>query len=108
VADYFILRKTRLDVDGLYRHQGPYTYSGGWNRAALVALVVAVAPNIPGFLHAAGALPSVPAFFDDVYTYAWFVGFLFAGALYLGLMRVMYPASGPATAEAQASAPEAS
>jgi nucleobase:cation symporter-1, NCS1 family len=107
VADYFLLRKTSLDLDGLYRHLGPYAYSGGYNRAALVALVLAVAPNLPGFLHAAGALSSVPAFFDDVYTYAWFVGFFLAGALYLGLMRVMYPASGPATAEAEASAPEA-
>ena len=107
VADYFLLRKTRLDVDGLYRHQGPYTYSSGWNRAALVALLVSVAPNVPGFLHAAGALATVPAFFDDIYTYAWFVGFLLAGALYLGLMRVMYPTSGPATlVEAEASAPE--
>jgi nucleobase:cation symporter-1, NCS1 family len=97
VADYFILRKTRLDVDGLYRHRGCYAYSNGWNRAALLALVVAVAPNIPGFLHAAGAVDSVPAIFDDIYTYAWFVGFLSAGALYLGLMRVMYPQSGPAT-----------
>jgi NCS1 family nucleobase:cation symporter-1 len=103
IADYFLLRKTRLDVDGLYRRQGPYTFSNGWNRAALIALVVAVAPNVPGFLHAAGAVTAVPAFFDDLYTYAWFVGFLLAGALYLGLMRVMYPASGPAAAEAEAS-----
>jgi len=102
VADYFVLRKTRLDLSGLYRHRGPYQYSNGWNRAALLALAIAVAPNLPGFLHAAGAVASVPAIFDDIYTYAWFVGFLFAGALYLGLMRVMYPASGPAT-EAEAS-----
>ena len=110
VADYFILRKTRLDVDGLYRHQGPYTFSNGWNRAALVALLLAVLPNVPGFLHQAGAIGDgvLPALLDDLYTYAWFVGFLLAGALYLGLMRVMYPTSGPATAEAQASAPEGS
>jgi nucleobase:cation symporter-1, NCS1 family len=108
VADYFLLRKTRLDLDGLYHHQGPYTYSNGWNRAALLALVVAVLPNVPGFLHQAGALASVPAFFDDIYTYAWFVGFFMAGALYLGLMRVLYPTSGPAKPEANASEPEAS
>lgn len=110
IADYFLLRKTRLDVDGLYRHQGPYTYSGGFNRAAMLAFVVAVAPNVPGFLHQAGAIGDgvLPVLFDDIYTYAWFVGFLLAGGLYLGLMRVMYPSSGPATPEAEASNEDAS
>ena len=101
IADYFLLRRTRLDLSGLYHRHGPYRYSGGINRAALIAFVVAVAPNVPGFLHQAGALAdgAIPAWLDDVYTYAWFVGFIVAGALYLGLMRVLYPDSGPAPIE---------
>ncbi|MEM7160649.1 MAG: NCS1 family nucleobase:cation symporter-1 [Myxococcota bacterium] len=100
IADYFLLRKTDLDLDGLYRREGPYSYGGGFNRAAIVAFIVGVAPNVPGFLHQAGAFGDgvVPVFFDDLYTYAWFVGFLLSGGLYLGLMRMWYPASGPATA----------
>lgn len=98
IADYFLLRKTELDLSGLYHRNGPYRYSGGINRAALIAFVVAVLPNVPGFLHQAGALEDgvIPVWLDDIYTYAWFVGFLLAGALYLGLMRVLYPDSGPA------------
>jgi len=98
IADYFLLRKTRLDLDGLYHRQGPYTYSGGFNRAAVVAFIVGVAPNIPGFLHQAGAIGDsvLPSIADDIYTYAWFVGFLLSGGLYLLLMRLWYPASGPA------------
>ncbi|MEQ1571124.1 MAG: cytosine permease, partial [Myxococcota bacterium] len=72
IADYWWLRRGELDVDDLYRPNGQYA---GTNPVALVALVVGVAPNLPGFLHAAGALESVPPVFDVVYPYAWFVGF---------------------------------
>jgi NCS1 family nucleobase:cation symporter-1 len=54
-----------------------------------VALVVGILPNIPGFLTAIGALdkgavwPGLVA----VYNYAWFVGFLVSGGVYLVLMR---------------------
>lgn len=89
IADYFLLRRTKFDLDGLYRHQGPYRYMGGFNPVAVVAFVVAVLPNLPGFLKAAGALESVPAPFEMIYTYAWFVGFGIAAALYLLGMKVM-------------------
>ncbi|MCK6525553.1 aminotransferase class III-fold pyridoxal phosphate-dependent enzyme, partial [Myxococcota bacterium] len=36
VADYFLVRKTVLDVEGLYRNEGPYTYQGGFNPAAMI------------------------------------------------------------------------
>ena len=91
LADYFVLRRTKLDLDGLFKNQGPYTYAGGFNPAAIVAFVLAVLPNIPGFLHQAGAFGDgvIPPFLDTVYTYAWFVGFGIAGAVYLGLMQVL-------------------
>lgn len=98
IADYFLLRKTRLDLDGLYRHRGPYTYAGGFNLAAIIAFVAGVLPNIPGFAHQAGAVEpgTFPAIFDEIYTYAWFVGFFVSGGLYLLAMRVLSPDSGPA------------
>jgi nucleobase:cation symporter-1, NCS1 family len=82
IVDYFLVRKTEFDLDGLYRKDGPYWYSGGYNPVAIVAFAVAVLPNLPGFLAAAGAVDSVPAVFSNIYTYAWFVGFLLAGAIY--------------------------
>ncbi|MEM9454623.1 MAG: NCS1 family nucleobase:cation symporter-1 [Myxococcota bacterium] len=99
IADYFVLRKTELDLTGLYRRQGPYAYGRGFNPAALVAFAVAVAPCVPGFLHQAGAIGDgvLPPWLDEIYTYAWFFGFAVAGALYLVLMRVLSPDSGPAT-----------
>jgi NCS1 family nucleobase:cation symporter-1 len=41
-----------------------------------------VLPNVPGFLHSTHAIESVPAFWDVLYVYAWFTGFLLAGAVY--------------------------
>ena len=101
IADYFILRRTRLDRLGLYQHDGPYTYRGGFNPAALVAFAAAVLPNVPGFLHQAGLFGDgvVPPVFDTIYTYAWFVGFFLAGTLYLVLMRLLFPDVGPAAVE---------
>jgi NCS1 family nucleobase:cation symporter-1 len=88
IADYFILRRTELDLEGLYKTQGPYRYKGGFNPVALVAFVIAVIPNIPGFLKAAGAIDSIAPIFESIYTYAWFVGFFGAAALYLIGMKM--------------------
>ncbi len=93
IADYFLLRRTRYDLDGLFKYDGPYAYTGGFNPAAIVALVVAVLPNVPGFLQAAGFVESVPPIFSELYTYAWFVGFFIAAILYLVLMKLIPHAS---------------
>lgn len=91
IMDYFVLRRTRLDLDNLYRQNGLYSYTGGFNIAALVAFVVAVLPNIPGFLHQAGAFGDmvIHPFYDTIYTYAWFVGFFLASVVYLALMKLL-------------------
>lgn len=87
IADYYFVRASHLDVDALFRADGVYRGAAGWNIAGLAAFAIGVAPNAPGFLHAAGALKSVPAIFDGVYVYAWFVGFAVAGAAYYFMMR---------------------
>ena len=90
IADYWLIRKTRVDVPALYRDDGPYRYSGGWNLAAIAAFVVAVAPNVPGFL--ATAFPhtfaGAPDVFKTIYNYAWFVGVFLSVVVYVGLMSV--------------------
>jgi NCS1 family nucleobase:cation symporter-1 len=88
VVDYFAIRRTRIDVAQLFEPRGAYAYAGGWNLAAVAALVLGVLPNLPGFLHEAfpGAFPGVPALFRHLYTYAWFVGLAIAAAVYGVLM----------------------
>jgi NCS1 family nucleobase:cation symporter-1 len=83
IADYFLLRKTEFRVEDFFREDGAFGANGGWNIAGLTAFALGVVPNLPGFLHATGILKSVPALFDALYGYAWFVGFAVAGLLYI-------------------------
>lgn len=94
IADYFLLRRTELNLEDLYRHDGEYRYKGGFNVAAIIAFVIAVIPNVPGFLVQAGGLDaeSCPDSLETLYTYAWFVGFAIAAVLYLILMKILSPA----------------
>jgi NCS1 family nucleobase:cation symporter-1 len=86
IADYFLLRRTRLDVAGLYRLRGPYEHSGGFNVRALVALAAGIAPCVPGFLAVVG-VPGVPGVWRALYDYAWFLSFGLSFAVYAVLMR---------------------
>ncbi|MDG2143937.1 MAG: cytosine permease, partial [Planctomycetota bacterium] len=87
IADYFLLRKTEYDLNGLFRKDGPYWYKGGFNPIAIIALVLGVLPNIPGFLLEAGFIESAPEIFQQIYTFAWFVGFFLSGAIYTVAMK---------------------
>jgi nucleobase:cation symporter-1, NCS1 family len=87
LIDYYVLRRARLDVDALYAARGPYQYNGGWNMAAIAAMIVGVAPNVPGFFKAAGLFADVPDVFETIYTYAWFVGLGLAALVYWLMMR---------------------
>lgn len=95
IVDYFVLRRRELVVDDLYRRGGAYEYSGGVNPIALVAFVAGVLPCLPGFVVAAAGLPAdtVPAFFNHLYTWAWFVSSGVAGLVYWGAMRGRVPSA---------------
>jgi nucleobase:cation symporter-1, NCS1 family len=98
IVDYWILRKRELDVPDLYRPKGRYA---GWNPVAMVALVVGILPNLPGFLYAAGALTvdkNNPTFWEGIYPYAWFTGFILSGVLYLAGMKLRPAAAAAPTA----------
>ncbi|WP_324696640.1 NCS1 family nucleobase:cation symporter-1 [Novosphingobium aerophilum] len=89
IADYWLVRDTRLDVAALYDENGVYSYGNGWNPRALIALVLGIAPNVPGFLKVAApeTFGGVGAFWSGIYTYAWFVGVAVALASYALMMR---------------------
>jgi len=89
IFDYYFIRRQQLAVDQLYMEQGIYSYSGGFNRLAIVALLLGIAPNIPGFLTTTGVIgqDSIPQWISQLYNYAWFVGFFVSGISYYLLMR---------------------
>jgi NCS1 family nucleobase:cation symporter-1 len=79
IADYWIVRKTRLSLEDLYLPTGDYRYTSGWNPAAVIAMLVGCALAWGGLLWP----PLKP-----LYDYGWFVGFGAAFVIYLVLMRL--------------------
>jgi NCS1 family nucleobase:cation symporter-1 len=107
IVDYWILRRRQLDLAALYKLDGRYSYSGGWNWRAIVAVLVSVIIVIPGFLKAAttaglngGPFPN-PTFVESLYNYGLFLTFTVSALVYLGLSmiggRAAEPASEPET-----------
>jgi len=78
VVDYWLLRKTELDLRSLYVADGAYRYTRGWNPPAVIATVVGAAVALGGAFWE----PLAP-----IYDWSWFVGTGVAGGLYYALMR---------------------
>lgn len=90
IADYWVVRRQKLLLRDLFELKGAYTYSNGVNWRAVIALVAAVAPVVPGFVRAAmtpGGQVADPTLFDHLYTHAWFVTFGLSFLIYLLLMQ---------------------
>ena len=62
IVDYWIIRRTKLDLEGLYRDGAPY---GGYKMPAIVATLLGCAAAWVGVV--------VPAL-RPLYDYAWFIG----------------------------------
>ena len=80
IADYWLVRRTRLVLEDLYLPHGAYRYAGGWNWRAVVATLVGCGLAWGGLV--------VPAL-KPLYSYAWFVGFFAAGGVYWALSAPM-------------------
>ncbi len=89
IIDYFFIRKKELKLQDLYRSDGAYQYTNGFNMAAIIALLAGILPNVPGFLLQVKMISATafPAWVSDLYNYAWFVGFAVSGAIYYILMK---------------------
>lgn len=78
IVDYWILRKTKLDLRALYTLDGAYRYKSGWNMNAVFATLLGAGVALAG------------AFWSPmrvIYDWSWFVGFGLAGGSYWVLMR---------------------
>jgi NCS1 family nucleobase:cation symporter-1 len=77
VADYFFVRRKRLDTYSLYRRGGLYEYRNGFNLVALIALGIGIAVALIG---------RFVSQFEFLFKMAWFVGFILSGGLYYVMM----------------------
>ncbi len=83
LADYFGLRHQHYDVAELYRYDGLYGASGGWNYAGIGAFVIGGVAALIGLI--------VPAL-ATLYAFSWFIGVAVGAIAYLALSRALSPA----------------
>ena len=90
IADYFVCRRCKLNVNALYQARGEYRFTNGVSIVALIALGVGALPSLPGFLVNVKLLDasSVPVSLAHLYNYAWFIGFALAFIVYLMLRKL--------------------
>ena len=82
IVDYWLIRRTRLDLGALYTPDGAYRYRGGWNPAAITSTIAGTLVALLGVFWA----PMRP-----IADWSWFVGFGLAGGLYWLQMRTSAP-----------------
>ena len=84
IADYYFIRKQNLNVNELYRHNGQYSFGNGFNSKAIIALLIGILPNLPGFFLQVKLVSDTafPEWISNLYNYAWFVGFFVSGIVY--------------------------
>ncbi len=89
IADYYFIRKQQLNTNELYQHKGLYTFNNGFNNRAIIALLLGILPNVPGFLLTIKVISqdAFPQWVSHLYNYAWFVGFFVSGISYILMMR---------------------
>src|SRR5918911_1500487 len=93
IMDYWIVRRRNLSLAHLYKHDGRYAYSGGWNWRAIAAVLIGVCPVLPGFFKAAttpgfAGVFENPTFIEGLYNYGLFFTFFVAGLAYLLLNTI--------------------
>jgi NCS1 family nucleobase:cation symporter-1 len=82
LADYFGLRQQRYEVADLYRYDGQYAASGGWNFAGIIAFVLGSFVALSGLF-----IPGL----SELYAFSWFIGVAAGAAIYLIAARVLSP-----------------
>ncbi|MFG2193559.1 NCS1 family nucleobase:cation symporter-1 [Streptomyces sp. NPDC048639] len=99
IADYWIIRRTVLDLADLYRPEGRYWYASGWNWRAVVAFAVGGLLAVGGSYSAPGKGPfpedGLIPFLQPLADYGWAVGLGASVLLYTVLMLPQRPAVPP-------------
>jgi NCS1 family nucleobase:cation symporter-1 len=74
ICDYWISKNKKLNLKDLFSENGIYTYSNGFNKSAIIALVIGVVVALIGKV--------VPAL-SIIVDYSWFAGFGVSFIVYL-------------------------
>ncbi|OCF35947.1 allantoin permease [Kwoniella heveanensis BCC8398] len=92
IADYWIIRKTRLHVPMLYQNEGIYKYHYGVNWRALVAVGIAFPINLPGLINAINNKVDIGDY-SFFYKASWLTATFIGGGIYVALSLIFPPTS---------------
>lgn len=78
LADYYVIRNTKLDLQGLYQENGPYQYNKGFHVQAFISLGLGVSLVLAGLY-----IPELKFLYDI----GWFSGFTISFISYCFLVK---------------------
>jgi NCS1 family nucleobase:cation symporter-1 len=92
IAGYWLVNRTQLDLVDLYRADGRYWFSAGFNWRALVATAVGMVLAVGGAYTTAGTSGPFPSdglipFLKPLYDYSWAIGLVASLLMFLVLSR---------------------
>jgi NCS1 family nucleobase:cation symporter-1 len=90
VFDFYVVHQRKYDTLALYQPQGIYHYWHGVNWRAVVAFLVGVVPNMPGFINSIN--PNIDVGVGSrPYTFGWLLGFVGTSIVYVALNWMWTP-----------------
>jgi NCS1 family nucleobase:cation symporter-1 len=91
-SDYWLVKRTRLDLPALYNPRARYHYPLGINWRALLALLVAVGPTLPGLINNINpTINNISVGAKHLYDFGWLFAFWTSVIVYAVLSHV-FPA----------------
>ncbi|KAG1800997.1 NCS1 nucleoside transporter family [Suillus plorans] len=81
VTDFYLVHKGCVDVPAMYDPSGRYRYTGGFNWRAVLAMIVTVAPTLPGLINAINPAIKI-GYATHLFDIAWMYGFIVASLVY--------------------------
>ena len=91
IAEYWIVKKRKFNVPGLYRPHGMYRYWNGLNWRALLALCVGFVPVLPGLINSITPSISISAAAQNLYAISYLYSFFSSFVVYI-LCSYFWPA----------------
>ncbi|KAL5409395.1 hypothetical protein PMIN03_005954 [Paraphaeosphaeria minitans] len=90
IFDFYVIHRRRYDTLALYQPHGIYRYWHGVNWRAVLAFLVGVIPNMPGFINSIN--PNIDVGVGSrPYTFGWLLGFVGTSIVYVGLSKAWAP-----------------
>ncbi|ORY20788.1 permease for cytosine/purines, uracil, thiamine, allantoin-domain-containing protein [Naematelia encephala] len=83
-VDFWIVKKSKINIYELYKPDGIYRFTKGWNWRAYIALACAIGPNMPGMVNAINSNIDIGNV-HYLYMLSNCVGWTIATAVYLTL-----------------------